>query len=215
MWRLAIRKLPGVTALINRIVDVEGFLFDLRHRSNTRPALTEQFRRGWHTDPDNFPYLPISPRAARRELNALPLDDLRDYSFIDMGCGKGRMLLVAAASPFKKVVGIELRKEIYDQAVMNFRRNPRAGSHNVECVNINVVDFEFPNENMVLYLYNPFGEEVLRTVLNNLGKSLDRYFRDVIVVMHYPVFAFVADSMPHLSLVKEGYYFLMYRSRKI
>jgi hypothetical protein len=81
-------------------------------------------------------------------------------------------------------------------------------------MNINAIDFEFPDEKMVIYLFNPFGEKVLRAVLNNLGKSLDHHSRDVIVVLHWTQFAYVADSMPHLSLVKEGHGFRMYRSHK-
>jgi SAM-dependent methyltransferase len=211
----AIRRFPGVAALINVYLSVETWSFDLRHRSDTAPELAEQARRGWMADTANHSYLPIRPGAARRELKALPLDDLRDYSFIDIGCGKGRMLLVASALPFRRFVGIELRKEIYDQAVMNFRRNPRAASQNVECMNINALDFEFPDEKMVIYLFNPFGKEVLRDVLNNLGRSLDRHFRDVIVVLHWTNLAYVADSMSHLCLVKEGRRFRMYRSRKV
>ncbi len=215
MLRQAIRKFPGVPTLIKLNTDFEDWWFDLLHHSNTSPDMDEQVRRGWDIDPTNFKHIPVRPKIARRELNALPRFDFREYAFIDFGCGKGRMLLIAAALPFKKYVGIELRKEFYELALKNTRSDRRAASRNIECLNINAVDYEFPDEKLVVYFCNPFGEEVMRPVQDNLGRSLKRNFRDVVVVLHNPIYGYVLDNTPHLSLVKEGYGFRIYRSRKV
>ena len=74
---------------------------------------------------------------------------------------------------------------------------------------------EYPDGNLVLYFSNPFGEQVLRSVLNNLGRSLASNPRDVIVVfaMFVPEFMHMADTMPFLSLEEAGHGYRVYRSR--
>ncbi len=215
MLRQAIRKLPGMPSLIKLNTQFEDWWFDWRNGTNTAPDRIEQTKKGWEVDTTNHTYVPARPKTARRILKALPLENPRDYAFIDFGCGKGRLLLLAMALPFRSVVGVELRKELSDQATFNLRRYRKAASRNAACVNTNALDFEFPNEKLVLYFFNPFGEDILRAVLQNLGKSLSSCFRDVIVVLDMPIHAHVADNMPHLSFVKEGYWYRMYRSRDI
>ena len=50
-------------------------------------------------------------------------------------------------------------------------------------------EFEFPNENLVIYLFNPFGAPVMEKVLDNLAASLRRNPRHIIVAMLFPEFA--------------------------
>jgi SAM-dependent methyltransferase len=213
MSREAIRKIPGVPLLIKLNTEFEDWWFDWRNGIDTTADRIEQARKGWETDPTNHTYVPIRPKCARRVLNALPLDNPREYTFIDFGCGKGRMLFMAMALPFRSIIGVELRKELSDQAAVNLQKDRRAASRNARCVNANAMDFEFPDEKMVLYFFNPFGEGVLQAVLQNLGRSLASSFRDTLVVLDMPVNSHVADGMPYLSLAKEGYGYRIYRSR--
>ena len=48
-------------------------------------------------------------------MNYLKLD--ANDVFVDLGCGKGRAVFLAAAQKLKKVIGVELRKELADIAV--------------------------------------------------------------------------------------------------
>jgi SAM-dependent methyltransferase len=215
MLREAIRKLPGVPLLIRLSTEFEDWWFDWRNGTATTADYAEQARKGWETDPANHTYVPIRPKCARRVLNALPLENPRDYTFIDFGCGKGRMLVMASALPFRSVIGVELRAELCEEARLNLKKASGRVSRDAYCVNVNAIDFEFPGENMVLYFFNPFGEEVLFAVLQNLGRSLQSRFRDVVVALDNPVNAHVADGMAHLSFFKEGYGFRIYRSREV
>jgi hypothetical protein len=106
-----------------------------------------------------------------------------------------------------------LRKELSDEANLNLQRYRKAATRRAECLNVNALEFKFPNEKMVLYFFNPFSDLILRAVLQNLGRSLRSNFRDVVVVLDMPLYANVADDMPHLSFVKEGYWYRMYRSK--
>jgi SAM-dependent methyltransferase len=215
MLRDAIRNLPGVPLLIKLNTDIEDWWFDLRYGTETTADRVDQTRKGWETDPDNHTYLATRPKCVRRAFSALPVKDFRDYTFIDFGSGKGRALLMAADLQFKSLIGIELRKELHDKAVNNFRNRRKVRSSKIESINMNALDYEYPSGNLVLYFSNPFGEEVLRSVLLNLGRSLESDPRDVIIVfaMYVPDFMQLADTLPFLSLTAAGHGYRVYRSR--
>src|SRR5687768_7586014 len=52
------------------------------------------------------PYGGSQPSIVRTALASLP--DLESYAFVDVGCGKGRPLLVASEFAFQRIVGVEL-----------------------------------------------------------------------------------------------------------
>ena len=210
--RRAIKKMPGVQHIIGLMVFIEDWWFDFYHSVDTSSQFDEQENRGWPKDKVNFHYLPIRPKCARRVLRNLPFKNFREYTFIDFGSGKGRMLLIAAAYGFRQLRGIELRKELHEQACKNFRRCQHVHKCSIESVNADAVDYEFPNEKLVLFFFNPFGSEVMSEVLKNLATSLHGCFRDVWVVLHDPSYAYLADSAPQIKLevARNGY--RIYRS---
>jgi hypothetical protein len=82
-----------------------------------------------------------------------------DYHLVDVGCGKGRTLMVGAEYPFKAITGIELSPVAARIAQNNLTRNTRR--HEAKCANVNVrcenaVDFTVPPGNLFVTLYNPF-----------------------------------------------------------
>ena len=198
--RHAIKKMPGVQRVVDLNVVLEDCWFDFYHRVDTSSQVREQENRGWPKDNLNFHYLPIRPKCARRVLQNLPLKRLGEYTFIDFGSGKGRALLIAARYGFRRVCGIELRKELHDQACKNFRQCQKVDSCTMESLNMDAADFEFPKEKLVLFFFNPFGSEVMAKVLNKLTASLDRCYRDVWIVLHDSSCAYLADRAPQLSL---------------
>ncbi|HXE08484.1 MAG TPA: hypothetical protein VN612_11340, partial [Acidobacteriaceae bacterium] len=40
-------------------------------------------------------------------VQSLPERPVHEYTFIDVGCGKGRTILMAAALPFREILGVE------------------------------------------------------------------------------------------------------------
>jgi SAM-dependent methyltransferase len=92
-------------------------------------------------------------------------EDLRGFTFIDLGCGKGRTLLVAARMGFAQVIGVEFARELAEIATGNLHRLQAA---NASVLHADAADFVFPHGNLVLYLYNPFSEQVLQQVMSRL-----------------------------------------------
>src|SRR5450755_4425702 len=66
----------------------------------------------------NSPYQPTEPALFREMLGSLNLD-FREFTFIDIGSGKGRALLMAAEFPFHRILGIELLPELHRIAQEN------------------------------------------------------------------------------------------------
>ena len=95
---------------------------------------------------------------------------------------------MGAEYPFRKVMGVEFSGDLHKQARANIgtykHRRQRCGD--IESVHADAAAFEFPDEKLVIYMFNPFGPEVMRAMLANLERSLERSPRHVVVVMLWP-----------------------------
>src|SRR5215469_11602963 len=69
----------------------------------------------------NSSYQPIEPDIFHEMLSAVPAD-FRHYTFIDIGSGKGRALLLASESRFRRIIGIELLPELNRIAQANIAK---------------------------------------------------------------------------------------------
>jgi SAM-dependent methyltransferase len=135
-------------------------------------------------------YLGSPPSTLRLALAALPIQ-LEEFSFVDLGCGKGRALFVAAELPFRHVFGVELVGELARAARANLSVNLE-WKERISIVNQDATKFAFPDGPLVLYFYNPFHDRILRRVLANLERELRRSPRDVLLV-----FADIYAHEPH------------------
>jgi predicted RNA methylase len=99
-----------------------------------------------------------------RELLRDLQQDFSTFSFVDLGCGKGRALLVAGEFGFAQLIGIEFAAQLAETAARNCCRLGLPA----KIVNQDASQFQFPTGNLVAYLYNPFGALVLRPVLDRL-----------------------------------------------
>ena len=130
--------------------------------------------------------------------------------FIDLGCGKGLVLMLAARLGFKRVIGVEFGRNLYEVALANLEKFQQ---HNVDGPPIEVVfgdavEFVFPATNLVLYLYHPFGPEVIGKVLGNLRTSLLECPRSCWIVyvnpVHHRVFEDCDFLVTHTAEIGRG-----------
>lgn len=134
------------------------------------------------------PYQPTEPALFQEMMASLPID-FDGFTFIDLGSGKGRTLLMASHYPFRRIVGVELIAELHRAAEENIRKyqNPAQRCCQIESIAADARKYEFPAEPLVLYLFNPLPERALGEVLERLHKSLARAPRPVWVVYHNTV----------------------------
>ena len=159
-------------------------------------------------------YGPVRVANARKALHDLPIDDYSGYTFIDIGSGKGRALFVAAELPFQKVLGIEYSVDLHEIAQENIRRwsHIRQKCRAIESVYANAADFEFPNQKLVLYLFNPFGPDVMNHMLANLERSLEKDPRHVVMVMLWPEQSQIVARMPWMHVYKQTRQYHIYQT---
>lgn len=63
--------------------------------------------------------------------------DRPQFTFIDLGSGKGRVLLIAAQYPFKSVIGIEFSETLHNIALSNIQRYCELGRVKTRPTSIN------------------------------------------------------------------------------
>ena len=109
-----------------------------------------------------------------------------DDVVVDIGSGMGRALLVAARRPFKRVIGVEMDRELTDIARRNVERHrERLVCRDIELVTADALTWDVPDDVTVLYLYCPFPDEILAGVLDNVAASMGRRPRDVRLVYNF------------------------------
>lgn len=132
-------------------------------------------------------YEPTPADAFRKMIGTLPAS-LEDFTFVDFGSGKGKVVLLASAHAFRRIVGVELWPDLHQIARKNLRRyRGEVRCRSVELVCCDAAEYPIPEEPAVFYFFNPFRENVLSRVLENIRASLDRHPRPVFVIFYAPV----------------------------
>jgi hypothetical protein len=158
-------------------------------------------------------YQPSEPILFAEILHSLPVAP-EGFIFIDLGSGKGRTLLMASDYHFRGIIGVELLNELNIVARQNIARY-RCGRQKcfaIESLPGDAREFIFPLEPTVLYLFNPFPEHVLRTVLGNLHGSLMECSRPVFVAYHNLIHEHVFSASPWLHCIYRTPQFAIYRA---
>jgi hypothetical protein len=95
------------------------------------------------------------------------------YSFIDVGAGKGRAVLLASEHPFRKIIGVELSKELAQIAGHNIEKwkKDRHTRAPMRIVHQDVTEFRWPRTPLLVYLYNPFERELIEELIDQLRRA--------------------------------------------
>lgn len=145
-------------------------------------------------------------------MRAIELDH-RDFTFIDYGSGKGRVVMLAAAFPFRRVIGIEVSAALHAVATGNvaaFRqRVPTAAP--VELICGDARSLAVPEGDLVAYFYNPFDETVLRPVWEGLRNAAVVKRRRLFVLYVNPASRCVFDSATELHCLYDDGAVVAYR----
>ena len=113
----------------------------------------------------------------------------KEKIFIDIGSGKGRVLLIAAEYGFKKINGLELSSKLCEIAKKNvsiFMRK-KSFSSDIEIINDNALHYNFTDKEDIIFLYSPFGEQILEQLIVNLKNSLKQSKRSIKIIYVNPI----------------------------
>lgn len=159
------------------------------------------------------PYQPTDPALFHEMLKALQVD-FTDFTFIDLGSGKGRALLMASDYSCRRILGVELLPELHRIAQENLHKYKSATQKcfTTESRYEDASDFDFPPEPTVLYLFNPLPEPALEKVVANLDQSLREHPRKVFVLYHNPLLEHVLAASHQLKRTGGTHQYSVYES---
>ncbi len=171
------RLLPGLKV-------ADGFMrhpFDAAFGLRTSGLIPGRHLKSGHPhDRHATAYFGVAPSVFRELLRRWrqlrPAAPIEQTTFIDLGAGMGRAMLIAALQPFRAVVGVELNPALVRLARRNMTRwrkiaNPQAP---MRLVCGDVADFVFPDGPCVAFLFNPFGATVMRRLLRRTSRTFLR-----------------------------------------
>jgi len=149
-------------------------------------------------------------------LNSLSIS-YEEYLFVDLGSGKGRALLLASQFPFKGIIGVELSENLHRIACRNINiyRDELQQCHKIKSVCEDAAKFKIPNDQIAFYLFNPFDEHVMSSLLLNIEDSIHRHSRDIYIAYLKPVHRVVFDRAPFLQVAKETERYVIYKNKPI
>lgn len=136
-------------------------------------------------------YMPVSYELLEEIFKQLTLKPLNVQSFnhfLDIGCGKGRALCVAANHGFKKLTGIDFSKEFCEAAVKNLtqvkQKDPGISS---SVIHNDAFYFEIPADVDCIFFFNPFDETIMSGVAQNISRSLRQNPRSICIIYVNPL----------------------------
>lgn len=133
-------------------------------------------------------------------------------TFVDLGAGMGRAILLAARHPFARIVGVEISPALCAIARDNLAAIERATlrCRDVRIKRADARAYAFPRGELIVYLFNPFDATILREVLSRLATRSDR----VALIYHTPVERDCIDAHPAFKCVGETSFGAVYTSSR-
>jgi SAM-dependent methyltransferase len=210
----------GVRGLVVKGMCVlEDHAFDLRYG-------TETHRKEETVDPtvtsagadDAVRYAPTRARYFRALMRDLRLP--RDRTFVDVGSGKGKVLMMALDGGFERVVGIEFSSKLCQIAQRNLDKYcaARGLSGQWAIQECDVTEYDIKDDESIFFLYHPFYEQVMSVFIANIVRSIKEQPRQVWLIYHKPVDTCrnIIEGGGHFRIAKKFDYldevFLIYTS---
>jgi Histone methylation protein DOT1 len=153
----------------------------------------------------NIAYYGTPPSMFLQALARLKIN-FADFTFIDLGAGKGRVLLLASDFPFRQVIGVEFSEHLASVANRNISLYHPSSRHceDLRCIPGDASEFSFPPGPLVIFMWNPFVGVVFDRMLANLQKSLIREPREVYLLYLNPECGRQLDNCSGLNKIWES-----------
>jgi len=165
---------------------VQDALFDWRFGVETRERVAIGAASGIVGDHEagGRAYHPTRGRHLSVLWRALDLPD--GLGLLDVGCGKGLVLLRASREPFRRVVGVEYAASLVTVAEANRARFLERTGHGaqVEVVHADAATWPIPTDIHVLYFFNPFDETVFVRAMERVHDSFRAHPRPMWLVVN-------------------------------
>lgn len=200
-----VRPIDLVVWTTRRLARRTPLSFDHVHGVDTQQSLD---KTALDIDPDRSPgiegYEPATIKHLRLMVEQIP-QPLEDWSLVDIGSGKGRVVLFAMALPFRRVVGIELFARLHAIALANlerYRGPRRAGAVDLVCSD--AAQAPLPEGDTVVFIYNALRGTLLERLLDHLERTAASSAARRLLIYSNPVERHRIDNRPAFRHLCDG-----------
>jgi SAM-dependent methyltransferase len=131
-------------------------------------------------------YEPTPVGAIRYILKSLMIEHSQ-YTFVDFGSGKGRVLLLASEYPYSSVIGVEFSRTLHLIAENNIKiwqRRARIKCRAIQSICMDATEFSLPQAPLVLFFFTPFEAPIARQVVNGIIADFKKNPRPIQIVYY-------------------------------
>jgi SAM-dependent methyltransferase len=112
-----------------------------------------------------------------------------EKNIVDVGSGKGRVMIVAAHYGFKNITGIDFAKELCDSANQNIRKIQGQFPHTTFTIHCSdILNYNINAGDKVFFLFNPFNKEIMEKFLEKIDASVSRSPRTIYFMYANPLY---------------------------
>ena len=139
---------------------------------------------------------------------------LEDYTLVDIGCGKGRVLMLATELAFREIVGIELNPRLARVARKNLRKwtgvpqvsilRPGRPTPRVRIIQGDALSTPLPDGPVVLFFFNSFEREMAGMWLARLGEIAAGRAWPLDLIYAHPEFDGLVRDVPGVRTLAEA-----------
>lgn len=206
-----------ITAIAKLYIVLADHWFDFRYGTDTCGQVplkdlsirSENVERGVRYEPARVVLL----RKLFRMIRPLASPD---SACVDLGSGKGRVLLIASEFGFTAATGVEFAHELCEIAERNCQAYRRATGTQAEfrIIESDVVEYSIGANDNVFLMFNPFDDVITARVLQNLSASLKTHPRKILVCLYNSPFVDLFERLPEYAKVIDrrywGYHLVVY-----
>jgi SAM-dependent methyltransferase len=142
--------------------------------------------------------------------------DATQFTFVDVGSGKGKVLFMAAEMPFKRIVGVEYAIGLHEVAVRNVANFHSATQQcrALELVHGDALRYALPSGPVVLHIFNALAPEVMRELLVNLDAGPAARSEQPIILIYTNLRSVreagdVFNGLPNLPMIRRQRHFVV------
>lgn len=186
------------------ISHIQDLAFDFRYRTDTMrwTGLKDLDVLGGNKE-HGVHYQPTQARKLRELFKKLALPTT--YPFLDLGCGKGRVLMLAAEHGFRQLIGVDFSQDLCRVATSNLSRYLKKSRSvaDYQIVHADAATYTISDSVCTIFMNNPFDAVVMRPVIELIKDSLKRHPRKIYIIYVHPLCRYLFDNSEMFAVIAQ------------